>query len=40
VHQHHRRLTGNDRLLVQQALELAESDPVVSHLFPAGEGMQ
>jgi len=40
VHQHHRRLTGNDRLLVRQALELAESDPVVSHLFPASQGTQ
>jgi MFS family permease len=35
LHQHHRRLTGNDRLLVKRAIELSETRPVVAHLFPA-----
>jgi MFS family permease len=35
VHQHHRRLTGNDRLLVKRAIELSEAPPVIAHMFPA-----
>jgi predicted MFS family arabinose efflux permease len=35
LQQHHRRVTGHDRLLIKQAMELAETPPVVAHLFPA-----
>jgi MFS family permease len=35
MHQHHRRLTGNDRSTVRHAVELAQTSPLIAHLFPA-----
>jgi MFS family permease len=35
LQQHHRRFTGHDRLVMKRATDLAETAPLIAHLFPA-----
>ena len=40
LRQHHDRLTGTDQHLLRAAKDLARSEPIVRHLFPAREGVE